>query len=114
MMNIYDNSMNTYRSCVQGYTKGVVRSECRFFQQKVYQCTKREISGETDRFSKRGKRIADRVRAKKNSNRCFNSRKREKQRQCTRYSFELCWNRFPLFLLFLFFFFSFYRNISPI
>ena len=47
--------MNMYRSCVQGYTKkGVVRSECRFFEQKVYQCTKLlEISGETDRFSKR-------------------------------------------------------------
>lgn len=43
MMNIYDNSMNTYRSCVQGYTKGVVRSECRFFQQKVYQCTKGKL-----------------------------------------------------------------------
>lgn len=79
MINIYDNSMKTYRSCVQGYTKGAMRSERRFFQQKVYQCTKGNLA-EKPIVSRSEESVADHARAKENSNRRFNSRKREKQR----------------------------------
>lgn len=78
MMNIYDNSMNMYRSCVQGCTKGAMRSERRFFQRKVYhQCTKGK-SAEKPMVSRSEESTADRARAEKSGNCCLNSRKKEK------------------------------------